>query len=281
MHKIGLRWGEAVCLEQLADLAWVQGDYHRANTFYEQALHFYNETNHPLGEASVAHTFGRLHLRLGDAAGARTWINQAFHQLHTLHLPARETFWATLSRVWLSLLTDDLTQALVDAEAGRRMAQQMDGSADQAHALVLLGLVCERLHQATAAATAYQDALTMYLALGHLHRTVEPRAGLARLALAAGALPDALAEVEEMLTILPSHPLADFDEHFQVYSTCHTVLPANHDPRAAPLITTAHQLLMTYAAQLPDPAVRRAFLADVVTHRAVQEEFVSAQEHRT
>ena len=279
MHKIGLRWGEAVCLEQLAELAWVQGDYHRAKTFYEQALHFYNETNHLLGTASVAHSLGRLHLRLGDAAGARRWIDQAFHQLHTLHLPARETFWATLSRVWLSLLTADLTQALVDAEAGCQMAQQIGGSAGQAHALVLLGLVYERLHQAAAATTAYQDALTKYQALGHLHRTVEPRAGLARLALAGGALPAALAEVEEVLIILQSQPLAGFDEPFQVYLTCHTVFAANHDLRAAPLITTAHQLLVTYAARLPDPAVRRAFLEDVVTHRAVQAAFASAQEH--
>ncbi len=279
MHKIGLRWGEAVCLEQLAELAWVQGDYQRAKTFYEQALHFYNETNHPLGAASVAHSLGRLHLRLGDAAGSHRWIDQAFHQLHTLHLPARETFWATLSRVWLSLLTADLTQALVDAEAGCRMAQQIGGSAGQAYALVLLGLVYERLHQAAAATTAYQDALAMYLALGHLHRTVEPRAGLARLALAGGALSDALAAVEEMLTILQSQPLAGFDEPFQVYLTCHTVLAANHDPRAASLITTAHQLLVTYAARLPDPAVRRTFLADVVAHRAVQAAFASVQEH--
>ena len=275
MDKIGLRWGEAVCLEQLADLAWVQGDYHRANTFYEQALHFYNETNHPLGEASVAHTFGRLYLRLGDAAGARTWIDQAFHQLHTLHLPARETFWATLSRVWLSLLTDDLTQALVDAEAGRRMAQQMDGSAGQAHALVLLGLVCERLHQATAAATAYQDALTMYLALGHLHRTVEPRAGLARLALAIGALPTALCEVEAMLLILQDHPRAGCDEPFQVYLTCYTVLSAAHDARAASILQTAHTLLMADAARILDPTTRRAFLENVAVHQALQQAYAA------
>lgn len=276
MDKIGLRWGEAVCFEHLAELAWVQGDYHRAKILCEQALHSYREANHPLGEATVANTFGRLQLRLGDAVGARAWIDQAFHLLHTLNLPARETFLATLSCVWLHLLTDDLAQALVAAEQGRHMAQQMAGRAGQAHALVLLGLVCERLHQSAAAATAYHDALTTYLALGHVHCTVEPRAGLARLALAAGALPTAMGEVEAILLILQNHPLAGLDEPFQVYLTCYTVLTAATDTRATTILRTAHGLLMAYAERILDPTTRRSFLENVAVHQALQQAYTAS-----
>jgi predicted ATPase/WD40 repeat protein/DNA-binding SARP family transcriptional activator len=271
-------WGQAICAEHLAEIVWVQGDYHQAQRYYEGALTLYRLMNRTLEEATITHMLGRLYLRLGDVAQARTWIDQAFGLLQSLDFPGRETFWATSSRARLGYLTDDLTQGLVDAEGALKMARQLDGGASQADALVLLGLVREGLHQSAAAATAYREAVTIYVTLGHHHRAAEPRAGLARLAFATGALPGAMAEVEEILTILQSHPLAGFDEPFQVYLTCHTVLAATHDPRAAALIATAHELLVTYAAQLPDPAVRRAFLEHVVTHRAVQEAFATAQE---
>lgn len=158
------------------------------------------------------------------------------------------------------------------------MARQLDGGASQADALVLLGLVREALHQTAAAATAYREAVTVYVTLGHHHRAAEPHAGIVRLALATGAPANAMAEVEEILTILYHHPLAGFDEPFQVYLTCHRVLAANHDPRAAALIATAHELLVAYATRIPDQPVRRAFLEEVVTHRAVQQAFATAQE---
>ena len=271
-------WGQAICSEHLAEIVWIQGDYHQAQRYYEQALTLYRLMNRTLEEATITQMLGRLYLRLGDVARAHTQIDQAFDLLQSLDFPARETCWATSSRARLGYLTADLTQALVDAEQALKMARQLDGGASQADALVLLGLVREGLQQTNAAA-AYREAVTIYVTLGHHHRAAEPRAGLARLALAAGALSSAMAEVEEILTILHSHPLAGFDEPFQVYLTCHTVLAANHDPRAATLITTAHERLVTYATQLPDPAVRRAFLEDVVIHRAVQEAF-AGQERR-
>ncbi len=271
-------WGQAICAEHLAEIVWAQGDYHQAQQYYEQTLTLFRLMNRTLEEATITHMLGRLYLRLGDAARARSQIDQAFALLQSLDFPARETFWATSSRARLGYLTADLTQALVDAEGAFKMARQLDGGASQADALVLLGLVCEGLHQVSAAATAYREAVTIYVTLGHHHRAAEPRAGLARLALATSALPGAMAEVEEILTILQSHPLAGFDEPFQVYLTCHTVLAANHDSRAATVIATAHELLVTYAARIPDPTVRRAFLEDVAIHCAVQEAFAAMQE---
>jgi WD40 repeat protein/predicted ATPase/DNA-binding SARP family transcriptional activator len=271
-------WGQAICAEHLAEIVWVQGDYHQAQRYYEGVLTLYRLMNRTLEEATITHMLGRLYLRLGDVAQARTWIDQAFGLLQSLDFPGRETFWATSSRARLGYLTDDLTQGLVDAEGALKMARQLDGGASQADALVLLGLVREGLHQSAAAAIAYREAVTIYVTLGHHHRAAEPRAGLARLAFATGALPGAMAEVEEILTILQSHPLAGFDEPFQVYLTCHTVLAANHDPRATALITTAHELLVTYAACIPDATVRRTFLEDVARHRAVREAFAAAQE---
>ncbi|MFN8440640.1 MAG: BTAD domain-containing putative transcriptional regulator [Caldilineaceae bacterium] len=273
-------WGQAVCAERLAEIVRAQGDYHQAQTSYEQALHLYRLMNRTLEESTITHLLGRLYLRLGDATHARTWIDQGFQLLKSLGFPARETFWATSSRARLGYLTDDLPQALADAEQALKMARQLDGAASQADALVLLGLVRERMQQANAAANAYSEALAIYVNLGHHYRAAESRAGLARLALAIGAPTDAMREVEEILTILHSHPLAGFDEPFQVYLTCHAVLTAHQDSRAAVLITTAHDLLMTYAARLPDPKVRRTFCEDIVIHSEVQKAFMSGQDDK-
>lgn len=275
-HQINFRWGQAICIEHLAELAWRQGDYQQGQTRYKEALALFRPMNRLLEESNVAQMLGRLYLWLGDVAQAQQWIEQAFQLLQTLGSPARETSWALASRARLHYLTDNLPQALADAEAAWDMARQLDGSASQAEALVLLGLVRERLQQ-SAAVDIYQEALSLYTALGHRHCTAEPRAGLARLALAAGDLPRALTEVEEVLAILQSYPLAGFDEPFQVYLTCYTVLAAHQDTRTLQVLTTAHTLLSRYADRLLDPADQRSFLENVTIHRDLQLAYTTAQ----
>lgn len=279
-RQINFRWGQAICIEHLAELAWRQGDYQQGQSRYEEALALFRPMNRRLEESNVAQMLGRLCLWLGDVAQAQQWIEQAFQLLQRLGSPARETSWALASRARLHYLTDHLPQALADAEAAWAMVRQLDGRASQAEALVLLGLVRERLHQTTAAADAYQEALTLYTALGHRHCTAEPQAGLARLALATGDLPKARAAVEEVLTILQSYPLAGFDEPFQVYLTCYTVLTTQQDARAVQLLTTAYQLLMAYADRLLDPSARHAFLEKVALHRELQRAYTTAQGNR-
>ncbi len=269
--------GQALCSEQLAELAWRQGDYQQAFRLYEQVLALYRPMDQVLSESNIAQMLGRLCLCLGDIVQAQQWIEHTFHLLQRLGLPARETSWAYASRARLHYCTDNLSQALADAETAWAMVRELDGGASQAEALVLLGLVREGEQQSAAAATAYREALMLYTALGHRHHSAEPRAGLARIALANGAPDRALAEVEEVLIILQSHPLAGFDEPFQVYLTCYRVLAANQDRRAPALITTAHKLMMAYADRIVDPVIRRSFLENVASHRAVQAAFVSVQ----
>ena len=48
------------------------------------------------------------------------------------------------------------------------------------------------------------------------------------------------------------------------------VLDANHDPHAASVLQTAHQLLMDYADHITDETLRRSFLENVATHRELQ-----------
>jgi hypothetical protein len=79
----------------------------------------------------------------------------------------------------------------------------------------------------------------------------------------------ALVAGEEILLILQQQPRAGFDEPFQLYWTCYTVLAANHDPRAITLLQTAKDLLAAYAQRIPDPALRHSFLTNVAVHHAL------------
>jgi hypothetical protein len=63
------------------------------------------------------------------------------------------------------------------------------------------------------------------------------------------------------------------DDPFQIYLTCYRVLQANRDGRARQMLTTAHDLLQEQAGKLMDEDMRRSFLENVSTHRAIAEEF--------
>jgi hypothetical protein len=86
-----------------------------------------------------------------------------------------------------------------------------------------------------------------------------------------------LTEVEKILPILKDYPLAGFDEPFQVYLTCYTVLTASQDGRAIAILHTAHELLTTYAERILEPTLRRSFLENVAIHRALHQMYREVQ----
>jgi hypothetical protein len=54
-----------------------------------------------------------------------------------------------------------------------------------------------------------------------------------------------------------------------VLLTCHQVLAAAGDPRAAALLERAHALLQSRAAIISDPALRESFLTHIPEHREI------------
>ncbi len=268
-RKVNFRPGEAICFESFAASAWAQGDCGEALQWYKQLLVINQEMVHPLERAAVLYQLARLYSRLGANDRAQAAIEESFRLLTALNFPAYETLVATWARFWLAYQSGDLTQAQAAVEQGLTMARQNFGAASQAYGLTLLGLVYESRQQAAAAKSAYQEALTTYLTVELTLFTVEPRAGLARLALSTGDPAGAQAEIEAILPILQQEPLAGFDEPFQVYWSCYRVLAANHDPRAVTLLQTAKDLLDAYAQRIPDPALRHSFLTNVAVHHAL------------
>jgi hypothetical protein len=88
----------------------------------------------------------------------------------------------------------------------------------------------------------YHQAKALRLDLGQPHLALEAQAGLARVFLAQGRLPQALAEVEEILAYLVAqtlrleHKVVGIEAPEQFYLTCYQVLQAQRDSRADMLL---------------------------------------------
>ncbi len=268
-HQLGNRWGEAACQQTLGELLCALGKYAQAEIQTRQSLTSYRQIGDPLGEVATLLQLGRLCTLLGKYAAAQTWFDQYTRMLQAAGMPARETFWGLLALALHAHATGNHVQALVMAEQGWQQAQQLDGRANQAYALTVLGLAHESLLQLPEAATAYTQALAFYEVLGHVHSTVEPRAGLAQIALAQGDWVSAQRQVEALLPALATSnvraPRTGFNSIYFAYWIGYQVRAATHDPRAATLLQQGHDLLSQDAATL-DEEDRRHFF-EVPPHR--------------
>ena len=226
-------------------------------------------------EAYTLAYLGRLADGLGDAPRAQDLLE------HALRLSEDVGSWESRfeAHVGLSLLlqhSGDFAGARSAAQQSQKIATKAGDRARQADTWLAVGRADEGLQRLSEAATAYQHALTLYEELSLAHRVTEPRAGLARIALAQGDPTLALTQVEAILKVMENHPLVSPDEPFRIYLTCYRVLDANYDPRATTILQTAHHLLHEYANHITDDSLRRSFLENVATHRELVRAYVEA-----
>jgi hypothetical protein len=103
---------------------------------------------------------------------------------------------------------------------------------------------------------------------------METLAGLCRIALERGALDEAFADAEKILTYLEEDTAGRTDEYLRLYLVVYRVLAAVGDARAADVIRAAHTLLQERVANVGDVTLRAAFLDQVAVHREIQALFV-------
>jgi hypothetical protein len=72
-----------------------------------------------------------------------------------------------------------------------------------------------------------------------------------------------------ILPALAAGPPQGTTEPLLIYWDCYSVLRAAGDPRAPTVLAWGHDLLQALAAQIDDPAMRRAFLAQERPHRRI------------
>ncbi|HEU4322872.1 MAG TPA: AAA family ATPase, partial [Roseiflexaceae bacterium] len=160
--------------------------------------------------------------------------------------------------------------AIACARQSLEIGQAFGNRVDRPLALLALGHSQAALGRWGAAAAAYEEALETLRALGQTHLLAEPRAGLARVALALGELDRASALATEIMASAGQGPLDATSEPILVYLTCYEALAASNDPHAPEVLGHAHALLQRFASTLPDPAARQRFLTAIAAHRRVQ-----------
>jgi len=95
-------------------------------------------------------------------------------------------------------------------------------------------------------------------------------AGLARLALARGDVPEALRQVQRVLDQEAATGVAhQARNQGRVNLVCYLVLARAVDPRAEAWLQRAHGQLLATAARISDEALREGFLANIPDHRAI------------
>ncbi len=283
-HQLGNRWGEAACQQLLGELMGSLGQYDQAEAKTRQSLTSYEQIGDLLGEVAALVQLGRLYTLLGKYTAAQTCFEQYTHVLQVAGMPARERFLGLLAQASHAHATGNHTQALVMAEQGWQQAQQLDGQANQAYALTVLGLAYANVQQLGKAANAYMQALAFYEALGQIHATPEPRAGLAQVALAQGDLGSAQRQIEALLPVLAASSgrpaRTTFSSPYFAYWIGYQVLAANRDSRADALLQQGYNLLQQDASALDDES-RQCFLEAVPIQRALvaaYTEILTAQE---
>lgn len=266
-HKIEFRWGEATVLWNMGEVLRLRGEYTRAAALLKQAITLFHATDQSLNEILVIQNLGRLYSLMGSYAQAQSWFDHAEQMLQGLHFPARETYLGLLPHAMLAHFTGNQPQALHYAERAWQMAQELYGQADQADALIILGLVREQAPDLVAAAQAYQQALDRYGRLELHHKAAEALAGLARVALQQGNGPRAQGYVDRILPMIKAQASLGLDEPFLIYLTCYQVLAATHDPQAPSLLQRGYDLLQRYISAIEDPILQQSFVQQVPVHR--------------
>ncbi len=266
----GARLAQGTSQLGLGVVALAEGHMMLAHDALTGALDVLHEVGDRNYEAYTLAYLGRLADSVGDAPRAQELLERA------LRLSEKTGSWESRfeAHVGLALLRlhrNDYPGACDAARQSQEIATHAGDRARQADAWLALGRAHENLQQFAEALTAYQKAEALYEVTGRTHMVSEPRAGLARLALARSDRTGALAQTDAILRQLDDRPLAGPQEPLGIYFTCYEVLQALGDPRAASVLLIAQSLLREYADRITDDTVRRSFLNNVAVHRELIE----------
>ena len=277
-HEINDRHGESATLNNLGIVCKNQGDYGGALAYYKQALSLCREIGNRRGESLALTNLGGVYQAQGNYSRARIYYEQALHLYRMIDDRENEIItFLNLGLVDIRLGNYQTSQAY--SQQALRLAQQIESSLWEGYALTNLGHALAGLEQWTETAATYQQAIDLRHELGQHHLAMESLAGLARVSLAQGDLPQAQEQVDVILKHLASGTLDGTEEPFWIYLTCYQTLQANTDPRAQDVLTTTYNLLQERAASISDVQARRVFLKSVMVHREIVEAFAREFPH--
>ena len=275
-REIGDRRQENYTRMMLGFTALQQGDYDKARVYHEQALRVCLEIGDRWNEALTHLIPGRVYDDLGDYDRAKACYEQYLKGCR--QVGDRRGVAMALNRLGL------LSHHAGDDEIAREYAQQALQMARDHGERVIQGAIAICLGNALLGLERFDEATeTYHQALALLRESpryaVEALAGLARVCLAQGNLPQAQTYVEEILSYLEGHTLGNIwllEECMRLYLTYYTVLLANEDRRAQDILAEAYNLLQERAAKISDEGERRSYLENVVVNRELVSEYTGS-----
>jgi tetratricopeptide (TPR) repeat protein len=272
-REIGDRERECIALGGLGLNAHSQGNLDEARRYGEAALDLARVIASKDMEGWAFSLLGALAQEVGDYATARSYLDKYLHSRRALGLAGTEGNALGMLADLMHKQGDDVA-ALAYSREALQVAQISDSRFNEAIALSMMGYALLGLGQPAEAAAAHQQALDIRHALGQPHWMADDLAGLARVALSQGNLPEALVHIEQILAHLGAGGAV---EGLLIYLTCYKVLRATNDPRAATILERAYAMLRERADRISDGPTRRSYLENVPYHREIAAAWAEAK----
>lgn len=267
-RRVGLPRVQAMALNNMALLYCILGDYGAALDANRQSLSLFQRIGDRHGEATALNALGSTHFELGDDE----YAERCYQQSGVLRQAIGSEAGVANIALFLAFLyrrqgRDEAALANArQAVAMFRVTGYRHGEAVSQGVISDVLLAQGQLEQARAAMTA---ALVIARELGPRPELPEPLAGAARLALAEGDLPAALAYVEEALAWMPDLIFTQANEPMRVERTCYEVLRAAGDPRALQVLAAAQCLIERELASMKDERLRVCYVEGVPDRHAL------------
>jgi len=259
--SVGNRWLQAISAHDLGEIHRLLGEYSPAYALTLQALTLFRMVGDAVNEIGCLSALGRLCTLMGAYDLAHEWFGHFQQGITTAETLVGELLDGLLAQTLLACYQNNPKQVLHLADRCWQIAQKIGDPIRQAQAQLYRGHACAGLQQWEAATAAYQQALALYLGAGKESLAVEPRAGLAAIALVQGDLAQAQDVVAAILPALAANRRVGVDEPFYTCWVCYRVLAAGGDARAAMILEQANAWRRHDAAHIADEAVRHLFLA--------------------
>jgi class 3 adenylate cyclase/tetratricopeptide (TPR) repeat protein len=260
---------QAMALNSLGMATGLMGDYPASQNYYEKSLEITQKIGFHAGEGYVLGNLGWVAGMQGDFLTARTYASQAIRIGREAGSRVSELY-GLINLSSYSCALGENEAALSYAGQALELGRAIQDRGGETWALTVQGHAFTALNRIPEASLAYQTALEIRTELGQAALACEPRAGLARIALAQENLPAALAHISTVLDFLDSGgSLNGTEEPLRVFLTCYQVLQAAGDSRAAQILAAAYQHLSQQADKITDQAARRRFLENIPYHRQI------------
>ncbi|GAB4430685.1 MAG: adenylate/guanylate cyclase domain-containing protein [Chloroflexi bacterium OHK40] len=274
-RRVGDRSTEALVLGQMGYGDLARGRYGAALESLSRSVAAFRAIGERRRVAADLNDLGMVWRDIGGYAEARRCFEEAL-AIQTAIGDTRNALFTSLNLGWL--LLDEAPDAAGEYYRGALASALASGDREgEAYARSYQAYLAERTGDLATAGEAYRAALVIREEVGAPAAAIEELAGLARVSLARGDHPVALAHARICLAHLDREGAEGMEFPLLVYLSCYNVLRAvGAQDEACRVIGAAYTLLMERATSITDPAIRQGMLHNVPLNRRVIEEWEAA-----